>query len=157
MSSIVEHVELPGIGIRSVFPTAGGQQVGVLVHNTGEKDVLLYAADDPDRCADMMTLNAAESQVMADLLGMSPLGSVADRLLIGGITVTWIEVGSEWRAVGRALPAAEAGLTWLGVVREDTVIPPSSDVVLGARDVIVVAGDRDVHATATHLLESGPG
>ena len=155
MSSLVEHVELPGIGIRSVFPTSTGQQVGVLAHNAGQKDVLVYAADDPDRCADVMTLDAVEAQVMADLLGMAPLGAVADRLLIGGITVTWIEIAPNWWAVGKHLPPSVAGLTWLGVVREGSVVAPSSALILEAADVVLVAGEHNALEAVAPILKSG--
>ena len=156
MASTVEHVELPGVGIRSVFSTSAGLQVGVLAHISGEKDVLVYAQDDPDRCADVMKLDGAEAQVMADLLGMAPLGSVADRLLIGGVVVSWIEIGSGWWIEARGIADIGPGLTCLAVVRADTIVPPPAVGNFVAGDVLIVAGGAEDVEHAGNILESGP-
>ena len=156
MASTVEHVELPGVGIRSVFSTSAGLQVGVLAHNSGRKDLLVYAKDDPDRCADVMTLDPAESQVMADLLGVGPLGSVADRLLIGGVVISWVEVGSGWWVEGRDPSDGLSGLTCLGVVRDDSLLTLSAINEIVAGDVLVVAGGIEDMERANTALESGP-
>jgi TrkA domain protein len=156
MASTVEHIELPGVGVRSVFSTSAGLQVGVLAHNSGEKDLLVYAKDDPDRCADVMKLDAAEAQVMADLLGMAPLGSVADRLLIGGVVVSWVEVGSDWWIEARDVADIGPKLTCLAVVRADAVVAPATVGTIVAGDVLIVAGRAADVDRAGAVLESGP-
>jgi TrkA domain protein len=70
MSKSVERIELPGVGTRTVFTTSAGVSVGVIAHHSGEKEVLVYSADDPDRCSSVMRLEPAEAQMMADLLGL---------------------------------------------------------------------------------------
>ena len=161
MASAVEHVELPGVGVRSTFVTRSGLEVGVLTHQSGTRDVLVYAEDDPDRCSDVMSLEPAEAQAMSDLLGVTALGGSPDRMLIGPVAVGWVEIGSGWWIEGQALDAPglepsklEARL--LGVVRDDLPQLPAEAGPLRAADVVIVAGLQSNVDSAARTLEMGP-
>jgi TrkA domain protein len=78
MSTHVEQVELPGIGTRSVFTTAAGLEVGVLTHHSGEKEILVYATEDPDRCASVVRLDPGAAHLMADLLSAETAADAAE-------------------------------------------------------------------------------
>ncbi len=160
MSSAVEHVELPGVGVRSTFSTQAGLEVGVLTHQSGTRDVLVYAEDDPDRCSDVMSLEPAEAQAMADLLGTA-LGGSPDRMLIGPVAVGWVEVGAGWWIEGQALdaPGLEPGkleARLLGVVRGDLPQLPAEVGPLRATDVVIVAGLQSNVDNTARILELGP-
>lgn len=46
----VERAALPGIGLRHVFTTVRGRQMGVVSHHTGRRDPVIYDKEDPDTC-----------------------------------------------------------------------------------------------------------
>lgn len=70
MTSKVETVELPGVGVRRVFATNSGIEVGVLSHHTGEREILVYSQEDRDQCAPVVNI--------------LPLLRDPDRHLVGG-------------------------------------------------------------------------
>jgi TrkA domain protein len=65
----VEETPLPGIGYRYDFTTADGQRLGVLVHRSGRRELLVYRRDDPDECAQTIDLGRDDARTMAELLG----------------------------------------------------------------------------------------
>ena len=52
----VEETKLPGVGVRHDFATSSGQRVGVLLHRTGQRELLVYDEDDPDSCTESVRL-----------------------------------------------------------------------------------------------------
>ncbi len=156
MSSAVEHVELPGVGVRSTFATNSGRHVGVLTHHSGVKELLVYAEDDPDRCAQMMSLDEGEAQAMADLLASAPLSGETSRLLIGTLVVTWLEIDDKWWIHGRTATSVDSEATSLGVVRDGKPISAADAGPLVPGDVVLLAGTAEQIDSAARLLESGP-
>ena len=156
MSSAVEHVDLPGVGVRSSFTTRSGLQVGVLAHHSGPKDLLVYSAEDPDRCSDVMTLDPAEAQAMADLLGVAPLGGVTDRMHIGSLAVAWTEVGSGWWIEGRDAGAAPMAATGIGIIRDEHAMPVADAGPLQRGDVLLLVGLPDDVDRSSLIMKSGP-
>lgn len=154
MTSIVERVELPGVGVRTVFSTNSGIDVGVLDHNSGIREVLVYSQIDPDQCASVVKLDPGEAQAMADLLGVIPTPP-DNTLHIGSLVVKSAVVGAKSPMHGRSLSRTETGVTVMGVVRNDQLLP-TPDALLEPADVVLVAGSADAVATAVELLESGP-
>lgn len=69
----VEHVALPGIGLRQVITTDDDQHVGVVCHHNGRRDLVVYRPDDPD-AALSVTLTRREAATLARLLGFTEVG-----------------------------------------------------------------------------------
>jgi len=46
----VRETKLPGVGVRFDFVAASGNPIGVLVHRSGRRDVLVYSRRDPSAC-----------------------------------------------------------------------------------------------------------
>ena len=66
----IEQTQLPGVGTRYDFVTQQGDRVGVIVHDSGERELLVYEADDPDAARG---LRLAEEDLvrLGEILGMS--------------------------------------------------------------------------------------
>ncbi|WP_225993997.1 hypothetical protein [Actinomadura rudentiformis] len=73
----VERTSLPGVGLRHVFPTARGRQVGVVSHHTGRRDLVIYDKEDPDTRVLSVALGGEEANALAELLDT---GRVVERL-----------------------------------------------------------------------------
>jgi len=107
MAEVIE-TKLPGIGVRYDFRTASGTPVGVLVHRSGRRDLLVYSKKDAAAAEMTLGLDADDSRTLAELLGAS---RVAERLAavqqdIEGLTIDWIRIepGAEW--AGQSLSGA---------------------------------------------------
>ena len=64
---------LPGVGIRYELQTRSGRVVGIVVRREGAAELAVYDRRDPDRATDVLSLDADEVSVVADLLGAARL------------------------------------------------------------------------------------
>ncbi|NNE95260.1 MAG: cation:proton antiporter regulatory subunit [Acidimicrobiales bacterium] len=160
---LVRETILPGVGVRHEFTTDAGEIIGVLVHHDGRRDLLMYDRDDPDTCASTTDLSAADSRVLAEMLGASQvtesLGAVQQE--VAGLTLEWIqvpadsEIGSTTIAEGQY--RQRTGASIVAVLREGESIPaPGPDFVLLNGDTIVAVATQDGAAALRELILSGP-
>jgi TrkA domain protein len=63
-----ERVTLPGIGTNIRFVTATGVWVGVILHNDGQRELLIYSANDPDRVQVSLRLTEQEAHELSEIL-----------------------------------------------------------------------------------------
>lgn len=67
----IEETGLPGVGVRHDFVTSAGRRIGMITHRTGHRELLIYAADDPDACIDTVRLEEEDARALDELLGAS--------------------------------------------------------------------------------------
>ena len=155
----MNETNLPGVGIRYDFEAATGDKVGVVLHHSGRRDVLVYDRTDPDLVAETASLTPAEARSFADLLGGS---SVVERFEdlrqeIQGLALDWLPIARASRYAGRKLGdtplRARTGVSVVAIVRGDTAIPaPGPDDELLAGDIAVVVGTPEGIDQAAELL-----
>ncbi|HEY3239595.1 MAG TPA: cation:proton antiporter regulatory subunit [Acidimicrobiia bacterium] len=165
----IRQTPLPGVGLRHEFTTRSGQQVGVVSHRTGRRDLVIYAADDPDAVRAGVALTAEESANLAELLGGTQLtASLTDlQHSIEGLALDWVPVPAGSPFAGRSIAAAgvrsTTGVSIVAVLRPGTgggqapahAFPaPRPDFVLQAGDTVVVVGTPEGIEALVELLES---
>ena len=105
----VSETTLPGVGVRYDFVTSEGVRIGVLVHRTGRRDLLVYSPVDPDACVAQLSFDPDDARTLAELLGATRIAEsiAAVQQDIEGLSIDWIKIdeGSEW--AGKRL--SEAG------------------------------------------------
>lgn len=69
----IEETHLPGIGTRYDFATEDGDRIGVLVHESGKRELLIYDHDDPD-AAQTVCLSEHDLVRLGEVLGMTARG-----------------------------------------------------------------------------------
>lgn len=154
--SEVQETSLPGIGVRYDVTTEAGERVGVLVHRTGRRDLLVYDRDDPDRCRATMALAPDEARTVAELLGPSQLVTQlgATQQELGGLVIDWLTVRPGSELAGATLRSAavhtRTGVSVVAFLRGTTTLAsPGADVAMEADDVLVAVGTPDgVHQLA---------
>jgi TrkA domain protein len=145
----VQETQLPGVGIRYDFVTSDGARVGVLVHRSGERELLLYDRDDPDACRAVIRLDTDDTRTLAELLGASHVSEqLAAMQQIEGLTIDWLTLTPAAAAVGRTLRDAalrsETGVSIVAIVRGNETVPaPGPDFTLERGDTAVVVGTRE--------------
>ncbi len=149
MADITE-VQLPGVGIRYEFTSADGDNVGVVCHHGGRREIVVYGSDDPDRAHSVISLAADDSRTLSELLGASQVSeamrSIEQR--IEGLALDWLEVTGASSLAGRTLADGElrsrTGASIVAVIRGDTTEPaPGPDFVLEPGDVAVAVGSPE--------------
>ena len=156
----VEETLLPGVGARHDFSTADGQRLGVIVHRTGRRELLIYGDDDPDACAHTLKLEGDDLRVLVELFGgtqiVERLGSL--QYSVEGLAIDWLSVPAASIRVGKTLGSSEmrtrTGVSIVAVLRGEVTFPsPEPDFVFEADDVAVVAGTPEGILDATAILQ----
>lgn len=143
----VTEVQLPGVGVRHEFTTAGGERLGVLAHRTGRREIVVYDRADPDRCSTVLHLSADDSRALADVLGATQVSEAlaAVQHRIEGLAIDWLTVSAGSPFAGTTLGEGQfrsrTGVSIVAVVRGDTTIPaPGPEHRFQAGDVAVAVG-----------------
>lgn len=146
----VYETKLPGVGVRHDFTTESGDRVGVIVHRTGRREIVVYSGDDPDACSPMLDMSANDTRVFGELLGASQVveavGAVQHE--IDGLAIEWVHVPPTSHAVGTSIEAGQfrtrTGASIVAVVRGDETIPaPTPDFEFAAGDTAVAVGTTE--------------
>jgi len=143
----VREIKLPGVGVRLEFDTAAGEQVAVVVHRGGRRELMVYDSEDPDVCTTVMHLNPGEARTLSEALGGSTVTAVSRDVekRVEGLSIDWIEVGEGSSFVGHSIAdgmfRTQTGVSVVAVVRGTETMPaPGPDFVFTAGDVAVVVG-----------------
>jgi TrkA domain protein len=157
--SEVRETRLPGVGVRHEFTTASGEDVGVLVHHDGRREILVYDSDDRDSCSTIATLSASDSRTVAELLGASQVTEVvaAVQQEIEGLAIEWLEISADSPArdttIGDGAYRTRTGASVVAVIRDHRSIPaPGPEFALEAGDMIVAVGTPDGVAELRRLI-----
>jgi TrkA domain protein len=157
--SEVRETKLPGVGVRHEFTTENGDDIGVLVHHDGRREILVYDSDDPDKCSTLVSLSASDTRTVSELLGASRVTEAvaAVQQEIEGLAIEWIEVTEASPAagatIGDGMYRTRTGSSIVAVIRDSESIPaPGPEFPLLAGDVIVGVGTADGLATMRALI-----
>jgi TrkA domain protein len=142
----IDEDELPGIGRRYTFGLDDDQQVCVVIHHTGRRDV--YLTTDPDEDARVVSLEDDEARRLGAVIAGSYFTPAAVKRVeaaIGGLLIDWVTVREGSAIAGRSIADAEirrrSRITIAAIVRGDeSSVAPEPDEVVEVGDQLVVMG-----------------
>jgi TrkA domain protein len=155
----VERTSLPGVGVRYDFVTRAGERIGVLVHRTGRREILVYDSEDRDSCRAVIRLEPGEATTLTELLGTSQISEqLAAMQQIEGLAIDWLSVAASSACADRSLRDSAlrelTGVSIVAVVRGDETIPaPDPDFRLEPGDSVVAVGTAPGIAQLFALLQ----
>lgn len=162
MSARIEKIDLPGIGTRHDLLTDSGRRIGVLSHRSGERQLAIFDANDPDAATESVDLTEAEAVGLADMLGASVmLGQLAQiGTQVAGLFTEQLVLPATSPYAGRVLGDTQARTrtktSIVGIVRGSEIIPsPTPDTGLQAGDTIIAVGTRTGLEALAILLDRG--
>lgn len=158
----VSETDLPGVGIRYDMSTSGGRGLGVVVHQSGRRDLVVYDKRDPDSASESVELSEDEAHTLAEVLGGSRVVEHIDETLqrIEDLVISWVRIEPDASVVGQTLAEASlpnrTGASVVALVTEtgSTPAPGGSDRLI-AGDTAVVIGSAESVAAVTVLLAPG--
>jgi TrkA domain protein len=156
----IRETHLPGVGLRHEFTTRSGERIGVVSHRTGRRDLVIYAASDPDAGRETIALTSEESAALAELLGGSRVTEHVEDLQhrVEGLAIDWVPVPPGSPFAGRTIASAGVrtvtGVSIVAVLRQGTAFPaPRPDFTLQSGDTAVVVGTPQGIEALVELLE----
>jgi TrkA domain protein len=154
----VSETLLPGVGVRHDFTTGMGDRLGVLVHRTGRRELLIYDRADPDACRASIDMDPDDARTLAELLGASQVSEAISSIQhIEGLAIDWLMLAEAsplaGLSVGEAAIRTRTGVTIVAVLRGDEALPaPGPDFALQPGDVVVTVGVPEGIAELRRLL-----
>ena len=155
----VTETDLPGVGIRFDLETNAGRFVGVVVHQSGRRDLVVYDERDVDRARESVELSEDEGHTLGELLGGSPVLEHLDDAVhrLEDLVISWIKIDSKSSLAGLTLAEASlrsrTGAGIVALVTDSGSIPiPGGTDRLEAGDTAVVVGVPSAVKAATRLL-----
>ncbi|MCB0942987.1 MAG: cation:proton antiporter regulatory subunit [Mycobacterium sp.] len=158
----VKEVLLPGVGLRYEFENHDGDRIGVVARRTGDFEVVLYAAADPDQARAVFRLTEEEADALAQILGAPRIVERFADLTkeVPGLDAGQVRIvaGSEFvdRPLGETRARTRTGASIVAIVRDEQVMAsPGPSEVLHAGDVLVVIGTEDGIAGVQRIVDQG--
>lgn len=155
----VRETKLPGVGVRHEFTSKSGDDLGVIVHRDGRREILRYDSDDADACSTMMTLSPSDARTLSELLGASQVTEVvaAVQQELEGLAIEWlaVEEGSPAleHTIGGGQYRTRTGASVVAVIRDQESIPaPGPDFSFLVGDLIVAVGTPEGVAALRQLV-----
>jgi len=147
--SIVRESDLIGIGRKFQIETEAGDNMVVVIHDDGKRE--LYRSEDDDsetHC--VMTLTDEESRQVAGILGglsYKPKALETIEVALDDLRIEWYKVEASNDGVNKSIGELEVrqrtGASIIAAIREDeTVINPGPDYVISPGVTLVVAGKK---------------
>jgi TrkA domain protein len=158
----VKEVLLPGVGLRYEFDNADGNRIGVIARRSGDFEVVLYGAADPDQARPVFRLTDEEADALAQILGAPRLVERFADLTkeVPGLDAGQVEIVPASPFVDRPLGDTKArtrtGASIVAIVRDEEVLAsPGPEEVLHAHDVLVVIGTEDGISRVRRIVDQG--
>ena len=155
----VTETDLPGVGVRFDLETDSGRVVGVVVHQSGRRDLVVYDDWDVDRARESVELSEDEGHTLGEILGGSPVLEHLDDAVhrLEDLVISWIKIRPKSSLAGLTLAEAalrtRTGAGVVALVTDSGSIPiPGGTDRLEPGDTAVVVGVPSAVKAATRLL-----
>lgn len=143
----VDEVDLPGVGRKFTIQTQSGDQIVIVVHHNGRRQLLYYEngmGDDPAAMLDLTDEEARELGAILSGVLFYPELTGAATARVGEQTIEWVEITSG-QLIGKRLgdlgQLSDAYI--LAISRDGMLLPnPGAETRLVAGDTLILAGPR---------------
>ncbi len=147
--SVVRESDLIGIGKKYQIETEAGDNMIVVIHDDGKRE--LYRSEDDDsetHC--VMTLSDEESRHVAGILGglsYKPKALETIEVALDDLRIEWYKVAEANDGVNKSIGELEVrqrtGASIIAAINgDDTVINPGPDYVITPNTTLVIAGKK---------------
>ena len=157
------ETDLPGVGVRFDLETNAGRCVGVVVHQTGRRDLVIYDERDIDRACESVELTEDEGHTLGELLGGNPVLEHLDDVVhrLEDLEISWVTIDSKSSLAGLTLAEAElrartgAGVMALVTHSGSVPIPGGADRLEAGCTAVVVGVPAAVKAATELMTQPG--
>lgn len=147
----IKTSDLPGVGKRYTFSTAQGEQLVVILHHSGHREIFHFHDQDQDEPDFSLNMTDEEARQFGTLLLGVDYQPVADdrmELLLKNVRIDWIKVRPQsFLAQQKIIDSrirTRTGTTVIGIQRGEHMIgSPDIEEVIQPGDVLMAIGNRD--------------
>ncbi len=158
----IKTTELPGIGKRYSFKTAEDEQVTVVLHHNGSREIYHFEKDEEDDPDLTFTLTDEEARQLGTILLGVDYQPVADdrvELFLKTVRIEWLRVDQESCIANQKIIDTKlrtrTGSTIIGIQRGEKMIgSPDVNEVIMPGDLLMVIGNRDQTKNLENLCKA---
>jgi TrkA domain protein len=149
MREKITECDLPGIGRKYTFTAPGGEQLSIVVHQTGKRELFIFTSGEEEPAAAVAFEDEEARQIGAIIGGAYYKPKVLEELEVSlqGIAIEWVRVGPGAPALGKSIGELQirkrTGASIIHIIRGSQSIPnPGPEIVVREGDTLVVAANR---------------
>ena len=148
--SVVRESDLIGIGKKYQIETEAGDNMVVVIHDDGRRELYRYDEEESEsRC--VMTLSDEESRQVAGIIGglsYKPKALETIEVALDDLRIEWYKVEGKFEGANKTIGELEVrqrtGASIIaGILGDNTVINPGPDYVISPGTTLVIAGKKN--------------
>ncbi|GBC99545.1 K(+)/H(+) antiporter subunit KhtT [bacterium HR17] len=159
----VREVELPGVGKKFVLTLHSGDELVIVAHLTGTRELFLFpqGAEEPSA---VIALSDAEAREVAMILGgavYEPTPLSQAEMVLSGLVIEWLTVAPRSPLAGRSIAQLQirkrTGVSVIAIQRGTQIIPnpdPSEQLQVG--DLLLLVGTGQQMRQFQKVFEVAP-
>lgn len=161
---LIRESDLPGIGRKFQINTRSGDNLVIVVHDDGRREMHHFDNDDPEDSISMVTLDDTEARQVGGILGgMAYLPKALESVDIAfdDMVIEWYKVESGAKSIGRTIGdlhvRKRTGAMIIAIVKRDKmkVINPGPDQIIKEGATFIVLGNRGQVKACKQLIMNG--
>jgi TrkA domain protein len=162
--STIRESDLPGIGRKFQIETQSGDNLIVVVHDDGRRELYHFDPKDPDEVLSTVTLNDTEARQVAGIIGglnYTPKALESIEVRLEDLVIEWYRIEPDSQAIGQTIGQLQVrqttGATIIAIIETDgrKYINPGPDQALVEDMTLVVAGERQQVQACKRLIVQG--
>ena len=165
MRDTITECDLPGIGRKYTFTAPSGEQLAIVVHQAGTRELFIFARGAEEPCGAIAFEDDEARRIGAIISGAYYKPKILEDLEVSlqGIAIEWFRIGPAAPARGRSIGELQirkrTGVSIIDIIRAGQSLPnPGPETVLEEGDTLVVAakhGQLSAFRTLVTVREPG--
>lgn len=160
----LKETDLPGIGKKFVIQTRSGEQLAIIIHDDGRRELYHFEKDNPENSISTVTLDDDEAKYISAIIGgvtYQPTALENIEVALGDLIIEWYRLEPNYKAIGKTIGELRirqrSGATIIAVIEKNQKkhVNPGADLLLTADALVVVIGERLHQQQIRHILLNG--
>ncbi|MFN4179123.1 MAG: cation:proton antiporter regulatory subunit [Armatimonadota bacterium] len=158
----VKETSLPGVGKKFAISLQSGDELVIIVHVTGERELFLFRRGDDEPCAEI-PLTDSEAREVAMILGgavYEPTPLHQAELVLRGLVLDWLTIAEgsplSSRTIAELQIRKRTGVSVIAIKRGEKIIPnPDPSELLKVGDLLLLVGTGEQMRRFQETFEVG--